>query len=460
MRRTVLVLATLAAISALAVAQPDPRQRRIRAVEGLVETTGEDAVRQFVETHLAPSYREATPPADVVARLRAIREACAGFGGVLAQRTGDGAVRLTFERESGQCAVVVRLEPQEPFQIVALELEAAGAGTSRPQVEPLAWATLDARLRAAVESGFAGTVLVVRAGKVVLHEGYGLADREKRVPNTTGTIYAIGSVPIDFTRAAILKLEQDGKLRTSDPVAAHVPGVPSDKRAITIDHLMSGRSGLPDFHHVAGVDADRDLSWIDRGEAVRRILGHELLFKPGEGRAHSHSAWVLLAAVVEIVSKQPYGVYLREQFFVPAAMTRTGLHEDAADIDDREFAVGYGHDRAGSLNIPKHWGRTSWLVMGSGGMQSTPQDLHRWLEAIRGRQTLSAAAAAKYWKGGALAGGDDRGFFCLYTEGPGDLMILCSNAHTGPGDVVSAVGRRLVELVMPRPVAGPGSPHP
>jgi hypothetical protein len=56
-----------------------------------------------------------------------------------------------------------------------------------------------------------------------------------------------------------------------------------------------------------------------------------------------------------------------------------------------------------------------------------------------------------------MAGGDDRGFFCLYTEGPGDLMILCSNAHTGPGDFVSALGRRLVELVSPRRGEGPPS---
>jgi CubicO group peptidase (beta-lactamase class C family) len=346
--------------------------------------------------------------------------------------------------------VLVRLEPAEPFRIVGLHLGTASARASRPEFAPLTWDTLDARLTAAVDRGFAGTVLVVRNGVVLLHKGYGLADREKGVPNTTETIYAIGSVPIDFTRAAILRLEQDGKLRTSDLLSKHVSGVPKDKSAITIDHLMGGRSGLPDFHHVPGVDADPDLAWIDREEAVRRILGRELLFPPGEGRAHSHSAWVLLAAVVEIVSEQPYGRYLKETFFGPAGLTRTGLHEDAAAIADREFAVGYGHQRVGTPNIPKRWGRTSWLVMGSGGMQSNPHDLHRWLEAIRSGRTLSVAAAARYWQGGALAGGDDRGFFCLYTEGPGDLMILCSNAHTGPGDLVSAVGRRLVELVRPR----------
>jgi CubicO group peptidase (beta-lactamase class C family) len=159
---------------------------------------------------------------------------------------------------------------------------------------------------------------------------------------------------------------------------------------------------------------------------------------------------VLLAAIVEIASKQSYGDFLREHFFVPTGMSRTGNHEDAASFQDDQFAVGYEGQSAGQLNIPKYWGKTSWLVMGSGGMQSTPMDLYRWNQAIRGGKTLSPEAAKKYWQGGVLAGGDDRGFFTLYNEGPGDMFIMCSNAHGGPGDGISAVGRRLVELVTGR----------
>jgi CubicO group peptidase (beta-lactamase class C family) len=295
-----------------------------------------------------------------------------------------------------------------------------------------------------------GTVLVVRDGKIVLHQGYGLANRQKDIPNGAETIFAIGSVPIDFTRAAILKLEEQGKVRTSDPITTYLENVPADKKSMTIDHLMSGRSGLPNFHHIAGVDADPDLSWIDRESAIERILGASLLFPPGQDEAHSHSAWVLLAAIVEMVAKQPYGAFLREYFFDPAGMTRTGNHEECERFSDDEFAVGYEGQSAGTLNIPKYWGKTSWLVMGSGGMQSTPMDLYRWNQSIRNGKTLSPEAAKKYWHGGVLAGGDDRGFLCLYTEGPGDMFIVCSNAHTGPGDAISAVARRLVELVTRR----------
>ncbi len=218
---------------------------------------------------------------------------------------------------------------------------------------------------------------------------------------------------------------------------------------MTIDHLMSRRSGLPDFHHV-DTDADKDLSWIDRETAIKRILGATLLFPPGQGEAHSHSAWVLLAAIVEIVSKQSYETYLRANFFEPAGMTRTGNHESGARFADDEFAVGYEGESVGKLNIPKYWGNTSWLVMGSGGMESTPMDLYRWNQAIRSNQTLSPEAAKKYWQNAILAGGDDRGFFTLYNEGPGDTFVMSSNAHKHQGDVVSLVGRRLAEMVMGR----------
>lgn len=433
--------------------RPGPRQLRGQALEAVIQTRGDEALRRFADAHLAPEYRATFAAGELEELLRRIRTACADFGGVLAEPAGEDAARLTFLTERGESSVLFRLQPEPPHLITELTLAAGGPGRAPgPAVAPFTWETLETDLAAAQGAGFSGAVLVVRDGEIVLQHGYGAADREHGRPITTETIFAIGSVPIDFTKAAILKLAEGGKLCLDDPLPRHLPGVPPDKQAITIEQLMTGRSGLPDFHHIAGVDADPDLTWIDRETAVRRILDRDLLFPPGADEAHSHSAWVLLAALVEIVSGQPYGAYLRQNFFEPAGMTRTGNHEDLYRYGDECFAIGYEGQPRGEINTPRHWGRTSWLVMGSGGMASTPGDLHRWLLAIREERTLSAASAARYWTGGVLAGGDDRGFFCLYTEGPDDLMILCSNAHSGRGDLASAVGRRLVELVQgPRP---------
>ncbi len=344
----------------------------------MIESTGDASLRQFIETHLAPSYRGSfESQQQLVQHLEAIRAACAGFGGVLVDPVGSDGLLMKFMLDGSEADVMMRIDAAPPHQIVALDLQKAEPRAKGPEVAPITWENLDRRLQEEVANGFAGAVLVVRGGKIVLHKGYGLANRERKIPNGTETIFAIGSVPIDFTRGAILKLEEQGKLKTSDPITMHLATVPADKRAMTIDQLMNRGSGLHDFHHVEG-DADKDLSWIDRDTAVKRILGATLLFPPGQGEAHSHSAWVLLAAMVEIVSKQPYGDFVRTNFFAPAGMTRTGNHEDAEQFPDDQFAVGYGAQSVGALNIPKYWGKTSWLVMGSGGMQSTPMDLFRW----------------------------------------------------------------------------------
>jgi CubicO group peptidase (beta-lactamase class C family) len=426
-----------------------PRRERGAAIEALVQSSGDAALEQFAATQLVPEYRESFAPGKLKELLAEIRTRAAGFGGIEGTPADGGGVRLTFLRGSAATSVIFRLEEAEPFRINFLELEGThDEPPRRLEIAPITWDNIEARLLEEEAAGFAGTVLATRGGRVVLHRGYGMANRETGIRNGTSTIFAIGSIPIGFTKAAVLKLEEMGKLRTSDLISKYLDGVPADKASLTIDRLMNGTSGLPDFHHKAGVDADRDLTWIDRPTAIDRILAQPLLSAPGEKEAHSHSAWVLLAALVEITSGQSYESFLRQHFFDPAGMTRTGNHESGGAFDDTEFAVGYGSESVGTPNIPKHWGKTSWLVMGSGGMQSTPEDLHRWHAAIRERKTLGDAAARRYLEPGVFAGGDDRGFLCLYNQGVADQVIVCSNAHTGPGDRASAVARALVMMAV------------
>jgi len=403
-----------------------PRQVRGRAIEGMISATGDASLRAFVDEQLAPSFRASMPEDTLFARLRAIRAACRDFGGILYRRLDDGGTRIEFVAGGGRkVPVVFHLEDTPPNRITSLELGAAEASPNA-QVAPITWETLASRLDEEAAKGFNGTVLVARDGKVVLHRGYGLADRATKRPNDVNTIYGIGSVPIDFTRAAVLRCVELGKLSLADSLPRFLTDVPADKRGITIEQLMTGRSGLPNFHESRGVDADPDLAWIDRETAIRRMMERPLVFAPGTDRAHSHSAWVLLAAIVEIVTKQSYADFLRTQFFGPAGMTRTGQHEETQRFADDAFAVGYGQT-ASTPNIPKHWGRTSWLVMGSGGMVSTPGDLNRWLEAMHAGRLLSAESQKRFWTHGVLAGGDMHGYSCVYTEGPGNWFIICSN---------------------------------
>src|SRR5262245_48742038 len=140
-----------------------------------------------------------------------------------------------------------------------LLLVALAAGNSARADEPPRDGTvidgvLGQRLDAAVhkegENPFWGSVLVASDGKIVLAKGYGFADLQK-LPNTPQKLFDIGSTSKPFTAAAILKLEEQSKLRTSDSISKHLSEVPSDKTAITIHHLLTHTSGIP-----AGVDFD------------------------------------------------------------------------------------------------------------------------------------------------------------------------------------------------------------
>lgn len=329
----------------------------------------------------------------------------------------------------------------------------APATAAPPAAPSLTWETLEERMQAEEAAGFSGSVLVVRGDRVVLDRGYGFANREEKIPATPETVYGIGSTPIDFTRAAILLLVHEGKVKFDDPVTKWFDNVPQDKRAITVEHLMEGQSGLQDFHDVPG-DRDPDHSWIDRKEAIRRIWDQKLLFEPGTGDQHSHSAWGVLAAIVEIASGKTYPEFTRKRIFEPAGMTDTGFFGEP--IAKEKLAIGYGPKKDGEINAPPYWGPTSWLVMGSGGQTSTTRDLRRYAVAMREGRIVPTALLDRYYRGpqAVFVGGDMYGYEITYTDGRGDSVILIGNVGAGEHfPRYQSLARELVALVQGRPPA-------
>ena len=421
---------------------------RVRSLESLSRISDEEALTDFMETHFTESLRASFDREELFSILRSIGRASAGAGSIMIA-PGDDGVRLSF-RGSTNADVFFSLEEREPFRIKSLSLDTDPADNIEVDVvsiPPIMWDNLAKRLKEEESAGFSGIVLVVRDGQTVLHEGYGMANEEEGIPNTIETIFGIGSTPIDFTKAAILLLTDRGKLSVSDPISRFFPEVPQDKAAITLGQLMTGRSGLPNFHHNPEKDDDYDLTWIDRDEAVRRILGAELLFDPGTDQSHSHSAFGLLAAVIEEVSGGTYTDFLIRHFFEPLGMTHTGFYGSASGFNPDQMAVGYGVSQVGEVNMPYYWGPTSWLVMGSGGMVSNPGDMYRWVAAIQAGDLLSDEARRLYGSGNVLAGGSDRGFLFVYVDDADNTVLIGSNNHERPGDRANAVSRGLVKLV-------------
>lgn len=225
-------------------------------------------------------------------------------------------------------------------------------------------------------------VLVARDGKVLLAQGYGAADLEAGKPVTPATRFRIGSISKVFTAAAILKLQEQGKLRVNDPLSRYLPDWPNGE-SITLYHLLSHSSGIhnytakPDF--LARVAAP-----IPSGELLESFRRDPADFSPGTGFLYGNSGYALLAAVIEKVSGLSYEAFLRASFFLPLGMADTGVYPREGSLENE--AVGYGF-RDGSIRLAVKWHRDR--LVGCGALYSTTRDLFRWNEALFSGQVLS-----------------------------------------------------------------------
>ena len=266
------------------------------------------------------------------------------------------------------------------------------AGQGRPVVSGETGRRLDEYLSRLERFGYSGGALAVRGNDVLLMKSYGPGDAARRVPLTAGSVYNLGSITKQFTAAAILTLEMQGKLSVDDPVSTYLGAVPADKAGITLHHLLTHSAGLEsDF-------APTDYDPVGRDEYVRRALQSKLLFAPGSGYEYSNAGYSLLAAIVEIVSGQAYEAYLTERVLKPAGMRETGykLPKWAPD----RIAHGYqeGQDWGTILERIQEPDAPYWTLRGNGGLHTTLADILAWHRALSTDAVLSAEARAKYFK--------------------------------------------------------------
>ncbi|GAB2587480.1 serine hydrolase domain-containing protein [Streptomyces capparidis] len=234
--------------------------------------------------------------------------------------------------------------------------------------------------------GSSGTLIAARGGELEVCRGWGASDREGDVDAGCDTVYDIGSVTKQFTAAAVVKLQAQGRLRTSDTIGEHLRGVPGDKRGITVGHLLTHTSGLLD-------SLGDDYEPLSRAEFLDEALASDLLAAPGEEYRYSNVGYSLLAAIVEEVSGEDYESYLAEHLFRPAGMRLTGYV--LPDWDDGEIAVEYsaaGDPRGTPLDHPWADDGPYWNLRGNGGMLSTARDMYRWHLALDGDRVLDPAA--------------------------------------------------------------------
>lgn len=281
-------------------------------------------------------------------------------------------------------------------------------------------------LRRLEKLGFAGAVLVARGDVPLFAEGFGLADREHGVRWTPGTISDVGSITKQFTGAAVLKLEEAGKLDVGDPITRYFQGVPSDKAGITLHQLLTHSSGLsdPDIGDFDPVPLD---------EYVKQTFARPLLFPPGKGYSYSNANFSLLGAILEKLSGASYETFLRERLFLPNGMYETGYKLPA--WGESRFAQGYeaGGGRWGTFRErPTAADGPHWALRANGGIHTTVYDMLRWARALLTGRVLTPESMKKLWSPWVSEGGDTfYGFGWSIAKGPDGTKIVTHNGGNG-----------------------------
>jgi CubicO group peptidase (beta-lactamase class C family) len=321
--------------------------------------------------------------------------------------------------------------------------------------------SLRARIRGIVESerrrGFSGVVLVARSGRPVFSRGVGFADRRRRTPITARTVFDIGSVTKPLTLAAALALVEDGRLALSDRLGDLLPGVPDDKRAITLRQLLAHRAGLPEYV----VDAPGgDFVELSRDEALRRIFSQPLRFEPGTDYGYSDAGYTVAAALIEDAAGRPFEDLLRKRILERGGMRLAGFYGDRWRRS--RVAIGYGGRRHSARNAPDAWSHVSWSLKGAGGVVGSARDLLNWTRRLGSGKVLDPKTVRTFYEvlaeperlprgsGFVLgyAGANDYGFNSAVVEGDRArrVVIALTNADRNRAE---RVADRIARLVFP-----------
>ncbi|HWA29237.1 MAG TPA: serine hydrolase [Lacunisphaera sp.] len=342
------------------------------------------------------------------------------------------------------------------------------AADSLPRTAPPAVGSGAARmaelLRAhAAGDRFMGSVLVAKGDAVLFAESTGWADLAGKLPNSANTRFRIGSLTKQFTAAAILLLQERGRLKVDDPLAKFLPAIPEAWRSITLRHLLTHTSGIVNFTNLPEHAAWQQMS-LSPEDLVARLHDRPLDFAPGEKFNYSNTGYVLLGRVVELASGESYGNFLRDQVFLPLGMKDSGYEADVPV--DPARATGYTPGSAGpekAAAIDMH------VPGGAGGLYSTTPDLLRWTQGLFGGKLLSPASIELmttpvkngYAFGLGVSTADGRkviahagaiaGFMSALTYLPKEKLTVAVLANVG-GAPVNELARQLADVALGKTV--------
>jgi CubicO group peptidase (beta-lactamase class C family) len=311
------------------------------------------------------------------------------------------------------------------FTLYVLVFAPCMAAQERPRLEStIATDNIWNLLKARETSGFCGVLLIRYNHKDLFHEAFGFRDRESSERMSLAHGFDIGSLVKPVTAVAILRLEQDGLLQTSDSIATYFGKIPEDKQPITLQHLLDHKAGLPDIF-------GDDYSVVDKSWFLDQVLNCQLIADVGQREQYSNAGYSLLACVIEQVTGDAYEKYVREKVLMPAETP--GIGYILCDWKNDDLAVGYrGQERWGTPR-DKAWADDgpSWNLRGNGGMLATATDMCKWYEALIDGKIVNRKQLEKFY---GMMGGQ--------SKSTGSRLL----GHAGGNDIFNTLQISFVDL--------------
>ena len=293
---------------------------------------------------------------------------------------------------------------------------------------------------------------VLYNNETVISKGYGLANLSQRIPMSPNTPQNLCSVSKSFTAVAVMICEEQGLLEFDDNIREYFPWMPEKWDGITIHHLLTNQSGIPDYIN----DLGEHFPGITNEEAIQiAIAADTVYFEPGTQWRYCNTGWTILAQLVENVTDNTFEDFTRDNMFLPAGMSNTFyFSENVTPPPDR--AIGYSENHS----------LADWTLrtIGEGGLVSTIEDIFKWEQALHNELVVTSesldwamtnhSGEAYYgygwqmfnWRGhiGVSHSGGWGGFGNYYCRVPGDgfAVIYCSNGSQDfANDVLGIVFR-------------------
>lgn len=311
---------------------------------------------------------------------------------------------------------------------------------------------------------FNGCVLVAKDNKIIYQKAFGFKDFENRFLLDNNSSFELGTMTEQFTAAAVLLLQDAGKLNLSDPITKYLANLPYPE--VTIQHLLTHTSGLPDYYEVMkGKWTERKLANNDDLIYYLSVSKVPLLFKPGEKYQMCFTNFPIIASIIEKASGKTYTEYMEQNIFRPLQLKNTRVETGLQTMRKGQegYVEGVPYDPIKQSFVPsdsiKQFDDDMLFItdgiVGGTGIRSTTGDLYLWFKALKNGKLLQTASTKELFAPKVIkdsSSGVYRGYGSLKGKTKlGEFELLYDNGNTVlgfSGSIINYPEKRIMTIVL------------